>query len=614
MSISSFTMVTMLDTRPAPITIAMPRTNDIPNRVITFKDIYGSAVYSTITLVTQGGDVFENSSFSTILSNAYDTITFHAGLPGRWHRTAGTNVVGSITNASTFTNSISTSVAYAKTFYGDGSQLTGVLTTGTTTTFSNITVIASISNNGWLSNTGAATFGGGLTVTSGTTTTGLLVSGNYSNTGNFSNIGTLSNTGLATFGGGLTVASGTTNLGITNTTTLVTTNISNAGTFSNVGALSNTGLATFGGSIYNTGNISNVGTLSNTGAATFGGGLTVASGTTTTGLLVSGNHSNTGNFSNVGTLSNTGAATFGGGLTVASGTTTLGGTTAGALTTASISNTGIFSNVGALSNTGAATFGGGLTVASGTTTTGLLVSGNHSNTGNFSNVGTLSNTGAATFGGGLTVASGTTTLQVTLTSGFSNTGNLCNSGLISTNTLNAGAISNNNLTFYDQYTASTGTFRYSTLTAVGLISIPPTSLLYFNNFVVAGAYVWPGQLISGLDQYIYSNITLLHTNAINITGSAVRTFVATGGANSICLCSNISGGTPPYFIADTALGAHTFAYHNVTFPAVAYTNATFGYITSSGNATNIDGTTCIAALSDSSSPPFVRYITVQFSV
>ena len=595
MSISSFTMVTMLDTRPAPITIAMPRTNDIPNRVITFKDIYGSAVYSTITLVTQGGDVFENSSFSTILSNAYDTITFHAGLPGRWHRTAGTNIVGSVTNASTFTNSISTSVAYAKTFYGDGSQLTGVLTTGTTTTFSNITVIASISNNGWLSNTGAATFGGGLTATSGTTTTGLLVSGNYSNTGNFSNVGTLSNTGLATFGGGLTVASGTTTLGGTTAGALITASISN------------------------TGNFSNIGTLSNTGAVTFGGGLTVASGTTTlggttAGALITASISNTGNFSNVGTLSNTGAATFGGGLTVASGTTSLGVTNTTTLVTTNISNAGIFSNVGALSNTGAATFGGGLTVASGTTTTGLLVSGNHSNTGNFSNVGTLSNTGAATFGGGLTVASGTTTLLVTLTSGFSNTGTLCNSGLISTNTLNAGAISNNNLTFYDQYTASTGTFRYSTLTAVGLISIPPTSLLYFNNFVVAGAYVWPGQLISGLDQYIYSNITLLHTNAINITGSAARTFVTTGGANSICLCSNISGGTPPYFIADTALGAHTFAYHNVTFPAVAYTNATFGYITSSGNATNIDGTTCIAALSDSSSPPFVRYITVQFSV
>ena len=34
MSISSFTMVTMLDTRPSPITISMPRTVDIPNRVI----------------------------------------------------------------------------------------------------------------------------------------------------------------------------------------------------------------------------------------------------------------------------------------------------------------------------------------------------------------------------------------------------------------------------------------------------------------------------------------------------------------------------------------------------------------------------------------------------
>ena len=80
MSISSYTMVTMLDSRPSPITIAMPRTTDIPNRVITFKDIYGAALYSTVTLVTQGGDVFENSSFSTILSNAYDTVTFHAGL------------------------------------------------------------------------------------------------------------------------------------------------------------------------------------------------------------------------------------------------------------------------------------------------------------------------------------------------------------------------------------------------------------------------------------------------------------------------------------------------------------------------------------------------------
>ena len=139
MSISSFTLVTMLDSRPSPMTISMPRTNDIPNRVIMFKDIYGAALRSTVTLVTQGGDVFENGAFSTILSNAFDTVTFHAGLPGRWHRTAGTNVVGSITNASTFTNSLSTSMAYAKFFVGDGSLLTNV-----TPTFSGLTNFNSI--------------------------------------------------------------------------------------------------------------------------------------------------------------------------------------------------------------------------------------------------------------------------------------------------------------------------------------------------------------------------------------------------------------------------------------------------------------------------------------
>ena len=286
MSISSFTMVTMLDTRPAPITISMPRTNDIPNRVITFKDIYGAAANSSITLVTQGGDVFENSTFSTILSNAYDTITFHAGLPGRWHRTAGTNVVGSITNASTFTNSISTNVAYAKTFYGDGSQLTGVLTTGTTTTFSNITVITSISNAGWLSNTGGATFGSGLTVASGVTSlgsvsatsisnSGLLSNGILCNAGLLCNNGVLSNlTGGAFFasisnGGAFSNLGGTGFFGA-----LTTTSHSNTGLFSN-GVLCNAGLLCNNGVFSNlTGgaffaSLSNAGALSNTGGTTY---------------------------------------------------------------------------------------------------------------------------------------------------------------------------------------------------------------------------------------------------------------------------------------------------------------------------------------------------------
>ena len=150
MSISSFTMVTMLDSRPAPITIAMPYTKDIPNRVITFKDIYGSAQNSTIILVTTNGDIFENSTFSTIMSNAFETMTFHAGLANRWHRIQGTTSYGGITVSSTFTNSLSTTNAYISVLssgtiysklYGDGSQLTNLPTTFSgATSFSNINI------------------------------------------------------------------------------------------------------------------------------------------------------------------------------------------------------------------------------------------------------------------------------------------------------------------------------------------------------------------------------------------------------------------------------------------------------------------------------------------
>ena len=159
---SSFTMVTMLDTRLNAVTVAMPRTTDILNRVITFKDIYGSANTYPITLTTSGGDVFENGTTSLVLSNAFDTVTFHAGLPGRWHRTAGTNIVGGITASSTFTNSLSSGTAFISNissagvfgkFFGDGSELknlpntfSGTVTFGTITV-SNVANIATLSTN-----------------------------------------------------------------------------------------------------------------------------------------------------------------------------------------------------------------------------------------------------------------------------------------------------------------------------------------------------------------------------------------------------------------------------------------------------------------------------------
>jgi hypothetical protein len=148
----------MLDSRPAPITIAMPYTKDIPNRVISFKDIYGSAKNSTIILVTRNGDIFENSTFSTIMSNAFETMTFHAGLPNRWHRIEGTTNYGGLTTSTLNTRTISTNVAFIGTissasvyskFYGDGSQLTNLPNTfdgPATFTDVNVQTIANICN------------------------------------------------------------------------------------------------------------------------------------------------------------------------------------------------------------------------------------------------------------------------------------------------------------------------------------------------------------------------------------------------------------------------------------------------------------------------------------
>ena len=60
MSISSFTTVLMLDCRNAPMTIAVPKSTDILNRVITFKDLYGSSITNNITLSTYNGDKLDN--------------------------------------------------------------------------------------------------------------------------------------------------------------------------------------------------------------------------------------------------------------------------------------------------------------------------------------------------------------------------------------------------------------------------------------------------------------------------------------------------------------------------------------------------------------------------
>ena len=137
MSISSYTTVTMLDSRPAPITISVPKSTDIYNRIITFKDLYGSASNSTIILVTRSGDTFEDGTFSTIMSNAYQTVNLYAGQPGKWLNVGATGGGGGdsagLTTVSNHLNALSTNLITISTNLNTVSNvLTGVSTNVTT--------------------------------------------------------------------------------------------------------------------------------------------------------------------------------------------------------------------------------------------------------------------------------------------------------------------------------------------------------------------------------------------------------------------------------------------------------------------------------------------------
>ena len=142
MSISSYTTLTMIDSRPAPITLAVPKSTDIINRIITFKDLYGSASNSTVTLVTRGGDTFEDGTFSTIMSNAYQTVNLYAGLPGKWLNVGATGGGGGgdsagLTTVSNHLNALSTNIITIST------NLNTVSNTGAT----NATNITTVSNS-----------------------------------------------------------------------------------------------------------------------------------------------------------------------------------------------------------------------------------------------------------------------------------------------------------------------------------------------------------------------------------------------------------------------------------------------------------------------------------
>jgi len=200
MSISSYTTVTMLDSRPAPITISVPKSTDIINRIITFKDLFGSASNSTIILVTRSGDTFEDGTFSTIMSNAYQTVNLYAGQPGKWLNIGSTGGGGDSAGLTTVSNNLTTvsnTVAAARfPFISTNTLSTNQINS------SNICNAGWISNNGILSNITAGAFFQNTSNTGTLGVTGLATLTSISNSGVIStlglNVGSLSSINIST--------------------------------------------------------------------------------------------------------------------------------------------------------------------------------------------------------------------------------------------------------------------------------------------------------------------------------------------------------------------------------------------------------------------------------
>jgi hypothetical protein len=90
--ISSFTEVGLLDARTSNGFVIIPNSTEIPFRILTLKDVFGSLGSSTITLSLQGSDIFEDGSRQMTLTNKDEAITLYAGQPGYWYVLNGTRM------------------------------------------------------------------------------------------------------------------------------------------------------------------------------------------------------------------------------------------------------------------------------------------------------------------------------------------------------------------------------------------------------------------------------------------------------------------------------------------------------------------------------------------
>jgi hypothetical protein len=88
--VSTSTEIALIDARSNSGSITLPLTTDIPGRIITIKDAYGACYFSSVTIFTQGADLFEDGTNQKRIEDRFGNLTFFTGSTSRWYITGGT--------------------------------------------------------------------------------------------------------------------------------------------------------------------------------------------------------------------------------------------------------------------------------------------------------------------------------------------------------------------------------------------------------------------------------------------------------------------------------------------------------------------------------------------
>lgn len=107
LTIQSSTELNLVNTTVFSGTITLPPAADIPGRIMTFKDIYGSFRLSTTTLSTSGTDTFEDNTNLDILGDPFGSYTFAAGIDNKWY-TIGGSYMNAANISSIFASNLNT--------------------------------------------------------------------------------------------------------------------------------------------------------------------------------------------------------------------------------------------------------------------------------------------------------------------------------------------------------------------------------------------------------------------------------------------------------------------------------------------------------------------------